>query len=45
VKNFFYSHHPLYTRRRWYLANRIKAHYREQAGLPPVQRANWRSRH
>ncbi len=44
VKNFFYSHHPLYTRRRWYLANRIKAYYRPQAGLPPVRRANWQTR-
>ena len=41
VKNFFYSNHPLYHRRRWYLANRIRAYYRAQAGLPPVRRANW----
>ena len=41
VKHFFYSNHPLYDRRRWYLANRIRAYYRAQAGLPPVRRANW----
>ncbi len=42
LENFFYDHHPLYERRRWYLANRIRAHYRAEAGLPPVRRANWR---
>lgn len=41
-KNFFHSHHPLYQRRRWYLANRIRAYYRKQAGLPAVRRANWK---
>ncbi len=45
LKNFFYSNHPLYDRRRWYLANRILAHYRAAAGLPPVRRANWNKRH
>ncbi len=44
VKNFFYNHHPLYERRRWYLANRIRAHYRAEAGLPPVRHSNWRGR-
>ena len=44
LKNFFRSNHPLYERRRWYLANRIRAYYRAQAGLPPVRHANWRSR-
>ena len=43
LKNFFHSNHPLYKRRRWYLANRIRAYYRAQAGLPPVRRANWKS--
>ncbi len=43
AKNFFYGRHPVYDRRRWYLANRIKAHYRQQAGLPPVRRANWKN--
>ena len=41
LQNFFKSHHPLYERRRWYLENRIRAHYRQQAGLPPVQRYNF----
>lgn len=45
LKNFFHSNHPLYERRRWYLANRIRAYYRAQAGLPPVRRANWSGGH
>ena len=44
LKNFFYNNHPLYKRRRWYIENRIRAYYRAQAGLPPVQRANWKTR-
>ena len=43
LKNFFYNNHPLYKRRRWYIENRIRAHYRAQAGLPPVRRANWKN--
>ena len=44
LKNFFYNNHPLYKRRRWYLENRIRAYYRQQAGLPPVRHANWKTR-
>ena len=44
LKNFFYNNHPLYERRRWYLENRIRAHYRKQAGLPPVRPRNWNTR-
>ena len=44
LKNFFYNNHPLYERRRWYIENRIRAHYRKQAGLPPVRPRNWKTR-
>ncbi len=44
VRNFFYGIHPNYGSRRWHLANLIRAHYRRQAGLPPVRRGNWKGR-
>jgi len=39
--NFFYGNHPTYRYRRWHLVNLIRAHFRKQAGLPPVRRANF----
>jgi len=42
LTNFFYGIHPNYSARRLHLANLIRAHYRKQAGLPPVRRSNWR---
>ncbi len=41
LRNFFYGNHPTYKLRRWHLANMIRAHYRHQAGLPPVRRRNF----
>jgi len=41
VKNFFYGNHPTYKSRRWHMANTIRAHYRNQAGLPPVRTRNY----
>jgi len=42
--NFFYGNHPTYRYRRWHLVNLIRAHFRQQAGLPPVRRANYGAR-
>ncbi len=39
--NFFYGNHPTYRYRRWHLVNLIRAHFRTQAGLPPVRRSNF----
>jgi predicted Zn-dependent protease len=40
-KNFFYGNHPTYEARRWHLQNVIRAHFRQQAGLPPVRGPNF----
>jgi len=41
LKNFFYGNHPTYAERRWHLQNIIKAHFRQQAGLPKVRAPNF----
>ena len=41
LKNFFYGNHPTYEARRWHLQNVIKAHFRQQAGLPEVRGPNF----